>query len=171
MDSSVFIGFVLAIVLWGLIGIEREMPRHGIKPSGATGFWGIRTYASISFFGAIAAWLDMSFWGSLWTLFGAILSGLFLLVSYGYSAFEKNRWTHYVFYLSNRFAWEICICSYACYRTLINTCIKGIFYSTEKSIFSWRTWGFSEICSDCTRDLATSSRCKIFYFRCRKLAL
>lgn len=32
MDQSVFIGFVLAIALGALIGIEREMPRHGTKP-------------------------------------------------------------------------------------------------------------------------------------------
>ena len=90
MDQSVFIGFVLAIALGALIGIEREMPRHGIKPGGATGFWGIRTYASIAFFGAIMMWLDNTLEMKIWTAFGSILSWLFILVSYAYSSFQKN---------------------------------------------------------------------------------
>jgi uncharacterized membrane protein YhiD involved in acid resistance len=49
MEPSVFIGFLLAIALGGLIGTEREMPWSGTKPGGATGFGGIRTYASIAF--------------------------------------------------------------------------------------------------------------------------
>ena len=50
MEPSVFIGFILALALGGLIGTERELPWSGTKPGGATGFGGIRTYASIAFF-------------------------------------------------------------------------------------------------------------------------
>jgi uncharacterized membrane protein YhiD involved in acid resistance len=50
MDQSVFIAFLLALSLGALIGIERELPRHGTKPGGASDFGGIRTYASIAFF-------------------------------------------------------------------------------------------------------------------------
>jgi uncharacterized membrane protein YhiD involved in acid resistance len=91
MEPTVFIGFILALALGGLIGTEREMPWSGTKPGGATGFGGIRTYASIAFLGAIAAWLDANLDTKFWTLFGAILSGVFILVSYAYSSFEKNR--------------------------------------------------------------------------------
>ncbi len=91
MDQSVFMGFILAIALGALIGIEREMPRHGTKPGGATSFGGIRTYASIAFFGAIMMWLDTALDMKIWTAFGSILSGLFILVSYAYSSFQKDR--------------------------------------------------------------------------------
>ena len=38
MEPTVFIGFLLAIALGGLIGTERELPWSGAKPGGATGF-------------------------------------------------------------------------------------------------------------------------------------
>lgn len=91
MEPSVFIGFLLALALGGLIGAERELPWSGSKPGGATGFGGIRTYASIAFFGAIAAWIDIQLVTKFWTLFGAILSGIFILMSFAYSSFEKNK--------------------------------------------------------------------------------
>lgn len=91
MDQSVFIGFLLALSLGALIGIERELPRRGTKPGGASDFGGIRTYASIAFFGAIMTWLDTTLDMHIWTAFGSILSGLFILVSYAYSSFQKNK--------------------------------------------------------------------------------
>jgi uncharacterized membrane protein (DUF4010 family) len=91
MEPSVFIGFLLALALGGLIGTERELPWSGTKPGWATGFGGIRTYASIAFFWAIAAWIDMQLGTKFWTLFGAILSGVFILMAYTYSSFEKNK--------------------------------------------------------------------------------
>jgi len=91
MEPSVFIGFILALALGGLIGTERELPWSGTKPGWATGFGGIRTYASIAFFGAIASWIDMKLGTKFWTLFGAVLSGVFILMSYAYSSFEKNK--------------------------------------------------------------------------------
>lgn len=91
MDQSVFLAFILALALGSLIGIEREMPRHGTKPGGATGFGGIRTYASIAFFGAIMTWLDTTLNTHIWIAFGSILSGLFILVSHAYSSFQKDR--------------------------------------------------------------------------------
>lgn len=91
MEPSVFIGFLLAIALGGLIGTEREMPWSGTKPGWATGFWGIRTYASIAFFGAISMWIDLTLGTKFWTLFGAILSWVFILASYVYTSFERNK--------------------------------------------------------------------------------
>ena len=91
MEPSVFIGFLLALALGWLIGTERELPWSGTKPGWATGFGGIRTYASIAFFGAIATWIDMKLGTKFWTLFGAILSGVFILMAYAYSSFEKNK--------------------------------------------------------------------------------
>lgn len=91
MEPTIFFNFLLAIALWGLIGIERELPWAGTKPGGATGFWGIRTFASIAFLWAIAGWLDSQYQSHIWVIFGAVMSGLFILLSYGYSAFSVNK--------------------------------------------------------------------------------
>jgi uncharacterized membrane protein (DUF4010 family) len=91
MEPTVFIGFILALALGGLIGTERELPWSGAKPGWATGFGGIRTYASIAFLWAIASWIDMKLGTQIWTLFWAILSGIFILMSYAYSSFERNK--------------------------------------------------------------------------------
>lgn len=91
MDFSLFIGVVLAIALWGLIGTERELPWAGSKIGWATWFWGIRTYASIAFFGALCTWLDIYFSTKIWILVGAIISAVFILVSYIYSSFRRDK--------------------------------------------------------------------------------
>lgn len=91
MDSSIFIGFLLAILLWGLIGAEREMPRAHIKKTALSGFGGIRTYASISFFGAIATWLDLFLQSHIWIALWAIMSWVFIFLSYGYSSFTRDK--------------------------------------------------------------------------------
>ncbi len=91
MEPTVFIGFILAIALGGLIGTERELPWAGIKPGGASGFWGIRTFATISFFGAICAWFDIMLKVNIWIIIGAIISGLFVLASYIYSSFQRDK--------------------------------------------------------------------------------
>lgn len=91
MELSVFVHFLLAIALWWLIGTERELPWKQTKPTGPTWFWGIRTFASISFFGSITAWFDFQYGWHIWVLFGAILSWAFILLSYGYSSFGKDR--------------------------------------------------------------------------------
>ncbi len=91
MDSSIFIGFLLSIVLGGLIGAEREIPRTHTKKPSLSGFGWIRTYASIAFFGAIATWLDQSLQSHIWILFWAIMSWAFIFLSYGYSAFARDK--------------------------------------------------------------------------------
>ena len=91
MEPTVFIGFILAIALGGLIGTERELPWSGTKPGWATWFGGIRTYASVAFFGAIAAWMDMHMDMHFWMYFGAIMSAIFILASYLYSSFSRNK--------------------------------------------------------------------------------
>ena len=48
MDQILFWNFILAIALGALIGTEREMPRSGTIPGGASGFGGIISYALLS---------------------------------------------------------------------------------------------------------------------------
>ncbi len=48
MDQILFWNFILAIALGALIGTEREMPRSGTTPGGASGFGGIRSYALLA---------------------------------------------------------------------------------------------------------------------------
>lgn len=91
MEPSIFTGFLLAIILGALIGVEREMPHHGTKTDGAVGFGGIRTYASIAFFGALMAWFDGATGSNLWVLFGSILSAILILASYIYSSFMRGQ--------------------------------------------------------------------------------
>jgi uncharacterized membrane protein (DUF4010 family) len=93
MEPSAFIGFIIAIALGGLIGTERELPWGGTRPGWATGFGGIRSYASIALLWAITVWLDRALWGGshLWMLFWAIASSVLIIVSYAYSAFHKEK--------------------------------------------------------------------------------
>lgn len=91
MEPSVFFGFLFAIALGGLIGIERELPWWTTKLGWTTGFGGIRSYASIALLGAICVWLDVHLHTTFWTLFGAIISALILIVSYIYSAFHNEK--------------------------------------------------------------------------------
>jgi uncharacterized membrane protein (DUF4010 family) len=91
MEHSVFIGFILALSLWALIGIERELPRRGTKPGGANDFGGIRTYASIAFFGAIMTWLDTTLGSHMWILIWSILSGILIIISYTYLSFQEGK--------------------------------------------------------------------------------
>ena len=112
-----------------------------------------------------------SFWRyPLWTLSSCFV-WLLCIWEKSYGCDEWICWTYHVFYLSDCSTWEVRFCGYACHRTSPDTCIKGILYSTEKSFFSRGTWGFSQIRSDCVGNITASSRCKIFYFGCRKLAL
>lgn len=91
MEPSTFIGVILAIALGWLIGTERELPWTGTKIWGATGFWGIRTYASIALFWAISTLLDLYFQTHTWILVWALISGMFILVSYIYSSFRRDK--------------------------------------------------------------------------------
>lgn len=91
MEPTVFIGFILAIALGALIGTERELPWAGTKLGWATGFGGIRTFATISFFGAICAWFDKILGVNIWIAIGAIISGLFVLASYIYASFQRDK--------------------------------------------------------------------------------
>lgn len=91
MEPATFIGFLLALALGGLIGTERELPWAGTRPGGATGFGGIRSYASIAFLGAICVWMDQTLDVRLWTIIGAILSAVLIMISYAYSSFHQNK--------------------------------------------------------------------------------
>ena len=91
MDISLFLSFLLATGLGALIGIEREMPAHGAKSGGATGFGGIRSYALLALLGAIATWLDTVTQSEIWKFLGLIFSSIFVIVSYIYSSFQKDK--------------------------------------------------------------------------------
>ncbi len=92
MEPTTFIGFILSIALWWLIGAERELPWWGAKIWWSTGFWWIRSYASIALLGAIGVWLDSLHPGTyFWTLFWAICSTLLIVASYIYSSFQKGK--------------------------------------------------------------------------------
>jgi len=91
MDISLFLSFLLATGLGALIGIEREMPARGAKSGGATGFGGIRSYALLALLGAITTWLDTVTQSEIWKFLGLIFSSIFVIVSYVYSSFQKDK--------------------------------------------------------------------------------
>jgi uncharacterized membrane protein (DUF4010 family) len=92
MDQTLFWGFFLAIALGALIGTEREMPWSGTKPGGATGFWGIRSFALLSLLWAMMAWIDLSSGsGNLWKWVGFIVASLIIVAGYIYSSFHQHR--------------------------------------------------------------------------------
>lgn len=90
MDQILFWDFLLAIGLGALIGIEREMPRTGVKPGGASGFGGLRSYALLSLLGALTTWMDIQMGGNIWKISGLIISASFVLIAYSYSSFSKH---------------------------------------------------------------------------------
>lgn len=49
MEQSIFFALILSIALGAVIGVEREMPRHGVEPAKGT-FGGIRSYAFLALF-------------------------------------------------------------------------------------------------------------------------
>ncbi len=67
------------------------MPWAGTRPGGATGFGGIRSYASIAFLGAICVWMDERLDMHIWTVVGAILSAVLIMISYAYSSFRQDK--------------------------------------------------------------------------------
>lgn len=91
MEQSVFWAFILSTALGALIGTEREMPWSGTKPGGATGFWGIRSYALLSLLWALCVWMDTIFGTDIWKYVWFAIAAFFLIAGYIYSSFVQNR--------------------------------------------------------------------------------
>ncbi len=91
MDQILFWNFILAIALGALIGTEREMPRSGTTPGGASGFGGIRSYALLSLLWALTAWMDITMGTDIWKISGLAISAIFVVIAYAYSSFAKDR--------------------------------------------------------------------------------
>lgn len=103
MDSSLFIGLILAIVLGGLIGIERELPRTGVDSKSSIGFGGIRSFAAIAFLWAIWLQMDHIMQTHIWSILGFVVSSILIITSYVYNAFWlKKMWstTEYAAFLT-----------------------------------------------------------------------
>lgn len=92
MDAQLFLDFGLALLLGGLIGIEREMPRdknNGFAP--VTEFGGIRAFALIALLGTLCSWIDTVYGsGHTWALAGLALMSIFLVISYTYSSYKYS---------------------------------------------------------------------------------
>lgn len=91
MNSSLFISLILAIVLWGLIGIERELPRSGSIPQNTKIFGWIRTFASISLLGALTVQVDRIFHQEIWMFFWAFMTTTLVTVAYAYGASQQHK--------------------------------------------------------------------------------
>ena len=91
MESSIFFALVLSLALGAVIGIERELPRHGIDTT-KEAFWWIRSYGLIALLGALSTWLDSTLGEQhLWKTVGFIGITLFILIQYSYDAFKREK--------------------------------------------------------------------------------
>ena len=92
MEIMIFWSFLLAILLGAIIGLEREIPTIGRKEGAASGIGGVRSYAFMSFLGALMTWLDIQGnTGDLWKIIGFLTSAIFLMISYTYASFHQHR--------------------------------------------------------------------------------
>ncbi len=112
------------------------MPWSGTKLGWATGFGWIRTYASISFFWAICAWLDNYYSTHIWIITGAIISASFILLSYVYTSFRKDKMGATSEYagLITYFIWVICALSE--YTTAVILAILLLLLLSAKEYFA-----------------------------------
>lgn len=85
---------MLALWLWALIWMERGIKTPQKWPTKADiSFWEIRTFALISFFWALSAWLSISFQSDLFILIPMMLLWLLVGVYYVYTVFKaKQLW-------------------------------------------------------------------------------
>ncbi len=96
MDISAFYAFLISAALGALVGIEREMTHAESKKgheeySGPfEGFGGIRSYALIGLFGAMAAWLDAKYGGHALFVAGFAVMAAFVGISHAYASFKKD---------------------------------------------------------------------------------
>ena len=91
METNIIFSLFIATVLGGLVGLEREM--SGKTYSNETHdihFWGVRSYALISLLGALCAWIDTLYSTHLFVLAWMGLSALLIVISYAYTAFQRD---------------------------------------------------------------------------------
>jgi len=94
--QSLFLGFLLSAVLWGLVGIDKDIVKKEKwllkKKTPDLKFGSIRSFALIAIFGSLMTWID-SYIGvtPLFVIFGLILVSVFVVIHYSYSVFKAQQ--------------------------------------------------------------------------------
>ncbi|MBU0470798.1 MAG: DUF4010 domain-containing protein [Nanoarchaeota archaeon] len=87
-ELQLFVNFLIALALGGLIGLEREYARYRKR---GHDYAGIRTFPLIALFGALSAYLGDIF--NHWILLmGIILIGILILISYFSVSYKQNKY-------------------------------------------------------------------------------
>lgn len=94
MEIQIVLQLLLALWLWALIWMERWIKIQGKWPSRSViSFWEIRTFALISFFWALSAWISIVFKNELFIVIPMIILWMFIWIYYAYTVFkEKQFW-------------------------------------------------------------------------------
>lgn len=92
MNMDIVLQLLLALWLWALIWMERgiKIPE---KPTTKkySSFWEIRTFALISFFWALSAWISIVFKSEFFIIASMFILWLFIAIYYYFSASKENQ--------------------------------------------------------------------------------
>ena len=94
MEMQVVLQLLLALWLWALIWMERGIKVPQKTPAKTLiSFWEIRTFALISFFWALSAWISIAFKSEIFIILSLFILWVFIAIYYAYCVFkEKQYW-------------------------------------------------------------------------------
>lgn len=88
MSPDIFLNFVLALLLGGLVGLERNMPSSSelVRQERDGHIWeeseigGAGSYALLAFFGALMVWVDQILGLTFWVIMGFVVIAVMILI-------------------------------------------------------------------------------------------
>lgn len=84
MNIDTLINFIVAGLVWGFIGLERNLPRKSFKSKQVDVFGWLRSYALIAILGWLNVWLDAYMWIKIFTPLWLIIICAFVFSAYLY---------------------------------------------------------------------------------------
>ena len=92
MNVDVVLQLLLSIWLGALIWMERGVKlKSSTSSQSSASFWWIRTFALISFLGALSAWVSILFKSSIFIIVLLIILAVFIWIYYSYTAFREKQ--------------------------------------------------------------------------------
>ncbi len=89
-NYSLYFSFFMATLLWGLVGIEKEIPKSDTKLAYWKWFWGVRSYAMVSLLWAVSVWIWDVMGIDLFVVFCLFFVSCFVLIFYAYWVFREK---------------------------------------------------------------------------------
>jgi uncharacterized membrane protein (DUF4010 family) len=134
----VFLGFLLSSILWGLIGIDKDIGKKILPQSRVTTdfkFGSIRSFSLIAIFGSMMTWVDRIIGTEyIFILCGLLLIAFIVGAQYIYSVFENaeiSPATEFIALLTY-FVWVLVFLGY--YQVSIIFAIILTFYISSKEL-------------------------------------